>query len=94
MFVAVTGATGHVGASLVRSLTEAGRQVRALILPDVYEFSQGPPQSGRKWSYSTEDTGGCSCEQIIDALGLGKGHLKHGCSNGAMSTWVERLRRR
>ncbi len=42
--------------------------------------------SGR--SYTTTDTGGCSCEQIIDELDLGEGHRKHGCSNSAMDEWV------
>lgn len=45
--------------------------------------------SGR--SYFTTDTGGCSCEQIIDALGLGDGHRKYGCSNSAMDDWIAHL---
>jgi len=32
---------------------------------------------------------GCSCEQIIDAQGLGGGHAKHGCSISVMDDWVE-----
>jgi cysteine-rich repeat protein len=51
-------------------------------------FTQGPPQSGRTLSYSTTDTRGCSCEQIIAELGLGEGHSKFGCSNSAMMDWV------
>ncbi len=39
-------------------------------------------------SYDTTDTAGCSCEQIIAALGLGQGHTKHGCSISAMDEWV------
>ena len=39
-------------------------------------------------SYTTTDTAGCSCEQIITALGLGEGHTKHGCSISAMDEWV------
>ena len=38
-------------------------------------------------SYSTLDTAGCSCTQIIDAQGLGNGHKKFGCSIGAMDNW-------
>jgi len=34
------------------------------------------------------DTAGCSCEQIIDAQGLGNGHTKFGCSIGAMQNWI------
>ena len=40
-------------------------------------------------SYSTADTAGCSCEQIIAALDLGDGHTKHGCSISSMDEWVE-----
>ena len=42
-------------------------------------------------SYTTADTGGCSCEQIIEAEGLGNGHTKHGCSIGAMDNWIASL---
>jgi hypothetical protein len=51
-------------------------------------FTQGPPQAGRLFSFSIADTGGCSCEQIITELGLGKGHQKYGCSNSAMIDWA------
>ena len=39
-------------------------------------------------SFNIEDTAGCSCEQIIEALSLGKGHEKFGCSVSAMEAWV------
>ena len=48
-------------------------------------FSMGPKA---KTIYTTTDTAGCSCEQIVAALGLGKGHLKFGCSKGAMKAWI------
>jgi len=41
-------------------------------------------------SYATSDTAGCSCQQIIAAMGLGKGHSKFGCSIGVMDTWMKR----
>ena len=44
-----------------------------------------------KRGYTTTDTGGCSCEQIIAAQGLGNGHTKYGCSNSAMDTWIASL---
>jgi hypothetical protein len=44
---------------------------------------------GPNRSYITEDTAGCSCQQIIEAQGLGGGHAKHGCSISAMDDWVE-----
>ena len=34
-------------------------------------------------------TAGCSCEQIVSAQHLGKGHMKFGCSIGAMSNWLD-----
>ena len=51
-------------------------------------FTQGPPQAGSTFGFSTTDTAGCSCEQIIVELGLGIGHSKYGCSNSAMMDWV------
>jgi hypothetical protein len=39
-------------------------------------------------SYTLEDTAGCSCEQIIEALDLGLGHVKYGCSEGVMEEWI------
>jgi len=43
------------------------------------------PQAG----FDIFDTAGCSCEQIVVEQGLGKGHLKFGCSLGEMEEWVE-----
>ena len=60
-------------------------------------FTQGASGNGKNngngngnngaagWTF--EDTAGCSCAQIIDELGLGNGHTKHGCSNSAMEDW-------
>ena len=41
--------------------------------------------------YTTTDTGGCSCEQIIDELGLGRGQTKFGCSERTMKRWTRRV---
>ena len=52
-------------------------------------FDSVPPRGqGPSAGFTTTDTGGCSCEQIIAALGLGKGHYKFGCSISAMEAWV------
>lgn len=52
-------------------------------------FITTPPKGkGPNRSYTIEDTAGCSCEQIIDALDLGNGHTKFGCSISAMDNWV------
>jgi hypothetical protein len=42
-------------------------------------------------SFTIQDTAGCSCSQIIDALHLGRGHAKLGCSIGIMQKWVRRV---
>ena len=55
------------------------------LLFDTMVRGKGPPRQG----YSTADTAGCSCQQIVEAQGLGKGHIKHGCSIGVMKEWVE-----
>jgi hypothetical protein len=44
--------------------------------------------NGPGLSFTVEDTAGCSCEQIIDALGLGRGHAKFGCSISATEEWI------
>ena len=50
-----------------------------------------PKGKGPQKSFDIFDTAGCSCEQIVDEAGLGKGHLKFGCSIGAMENWVRRV---
>ena len=54
-------------------------------------FQSFPNGKGPERSYTIETTGGCSCEQIIDELGLGKGHSKFGCSISAMDEWTATL---
>ena len=41
--------------------------------------------------FTTEDTAGCSCEQIIEALNLGPLHTKFGCGTLAMKFWVRKV---
>ena len=52
---------------------------------------KGKKGKGPQKSFDLGDTAGCSCEQIIEAQGLGKGHVKYGCSIGAMKSWVLRV---
>ncbi len=55
-------------------------------------FDTTPPKGkGPQRAYDIHDTAGCSCEQIVEEEGLGKGHLKHGCSIGAMDNWLRRV---
>jgi hypothetical protein len=57
-------------------------------------FDTSPPAGrgrGPDLSFTIEDTAGCSCEQIIDELRLGKGHEKFGCTSGALEDWISAL---
>jgi hypothetical protein len=47
-----------------------------------------PNGNGPGFMFDIHDTAGCSCEQIIEASGLGNGHRKFGCSNSAMMDWI------
>ncbi|MEZ4512377.1 MAG: thrombospondin type 3 repeat-containing protein [Chloroflexota bacterium] len=40
---------------------------------------------------SVVDTGGCSGIQIIEAMGLGQGHVKQGITRGALEEWMASL---
>jgi hypothetical protein len=68
-----------------------GKNRWALTDDDGIFDTAAPNGKGPKRSYTIEDTGGCSCEQIIDELGLGKGHSKFGCSISAMDEWTATL---
>ena len=51
--------------------------------------TKDPNGVGPEAGFDIFDTAGCSCEQIVVEQGLGKGHLKYGCSLGEMEEWVE-----
>ena len=76
-------AAGYAGLGVNRFADTDGDGVFNTVLPK----GKGPQQS-----FDIFDTAGCSCEQIVDEVGLGKGHLKFGCSIGAMKNWVRRVR--
>ncbi len=62
---------------------------RFALVDDDNAFDTSTPRGGGPGvGFTIEDTSGCSCEQIIVALGLGRGHEKFGCSISAMETWV------
>jgi hypothetical protein len=75
-------AAGYAGLGVNRFADTDGDGVFNTVLPK----GKGPQQS-----FDIFDTAGCSCEQIVDEVGLGKGHLKFGCSIGAMKNWVRRV---
>ena len=60
----------------------------ALMNGDTVFDTKKPRGNGPDLSFTTTDTGGCSCEQIIAAQGLGQGHVKFGCSTSAMEDWI------
>jgi hypothetical protein len=77
------------------AIPEAGVPGRKLgvnrwaLMDDDFDFdTKDPKGKGPERAYSTADTAGCSCEQIIAALELGRGHTKFGCSISAMDDWV------
>jgi hypothetical protein len=42
-------------------------------------------------AYSLLEAGGCSGSQIVESVGLGDGHLKHGLSQGELQSWIASL---
>jgi len=38
---------------------------------------------------TTAETRGCSCEQIVEAMDLGVGQLRFGCSRSVMTQWID-----
>ena len=68
---------------------ELGVNRFALVDGDGFFDTTPPNGTGPEASFDIFDTAGCSCEQIIEARGLGKGHEKHGCSLGVMREWVK-----
>lgn len=56
----------------------------ALVDSDGIFDTAKPKGKGPDRHYTLADTWGCSCSQIIERLGLGKGHVKFGCSIGVM----------
>jgi hypothetical protein len=46
------------------------------------------PPGGPERLFTTYDTGGCSCEQILHILGGRFGQYRNGCSFGTMKYWV------
>jgi parallel beta-helix repeat protein len=63
----------------------------ALVNDDLDFETTLPRGSGPGRSYSTTETAGCSCEQIVDEFGLGGGHMFFGCSISAMDGWVDSI---
>jgi len=60
----------------------------ALVDDDGIFDTTEPNGVGPKAEFSIEDTRGCSCQQVIEALGIGEGHDKYGCSTGVMRHWI------
>jgi hypothetical protein len=64
---------------------------RWALVDDDNIFDTTPPPGGGEgpeFEFTLANTGGCSCEQIIERWALGWGHTKFGCSTGAMLQWI------
>jgi endonuclease/exonuclease/phosphatase family metal-dependent hydrolase len=64
---------------------------RWALVDDDGVFDTTPPNgrgNGLNRTLTLGDTAGCSCEQIIEELDLGNGHVKFGCSIGVMENWM------
>lgn len=42
--------------------------------------------------FTLVDTAGCSCAQIVDALGMSQEHAQSGCSLSTLESWVSRVK--
>jgi predicted extracellular nuclease len=63
---------------------------RWALTDDDRNFDTTRPRGNSPYTpYDIFTTAGCSCEQIVTAQHLGKGHMKFGCSAGAMRNWVD-----
>ncbi len=71
--------------------TNSLKSNRWTLSQDGSQFFQAPPQSGEKFQFSTADTGGCSCAQIVSNLGVGGAHWRFGCSTSVMLQWESSL---
>jgi hypothetical protein len=60
----------------------------AIIGPDIVFDTRLPNGRLGPSEFTIWDTGGCSCEQILYALGGRYGQYKNGCSYGTMKQWV------
>jgi predicted extracellular nuclease len=65
----------------------------ALVDDDHIFDTQLPPGQSLEQPYTIFDTAGCSCEQIINELHLGHGHVKYGCSDGIMKRWISAVQK-
>lgn len=54
---------------------------------DFGPFEVGP-NNDQSIVYDMTTTKGCTCKQIVEQLGVGKGHIKKGCSPSVMEEWT------
>ncbi|MBT8039450.1 MAG: hypothetical protein KJN78_04370 [Gammaproteobacteria bacterium] len=81
------------GTSIPESIPSTALGINRFALTDgdgVFDTAL-PEGEGPGAQFTVGDTGGCSCEQIVAEQGLGKGHLKFGCSIGEMEEWIEMI---
>ncbi|MFK8051396.1 MAG: hypothetical protein AB8F65_00370 [Woeseiaceae bacterium] len=82
--------------TVIPETTTSGRvgRLRFTLANDDFVFDRGgdPDQFSFVIPVTTTDTAGCSCNQIIDALDLGNGQRKFGCSAGVLRRWIRSVR--
>ena len=78
-----------LGTAIPETAPSAGLKPNHWVLLDGDTTFDTP--GGSPTPFTLQQTAGCSCEQIVAALGLGKGHVKHGCSTDAMEDWIAGL---
>ncbi len=78
-----------LGTAIPETAPSAGLKPNHWVLLDGDTTFDTP--GGSPTPFTLQQTAGCSCEQIVAALGLGKGHSKHGCSTDAMEDWIAGL---
>ncbi|MEL6870091.1 MAG: ExeM/NucH family extracellular endonuclease, partial [Pseudomonadota bacterium] len=58
-------------------------------LVDADNIFDTPKDSGL--SFTTQDTAGCSCTQIVERLSLAAGQLRQGCTTRVLQKWIGQL---
>jgi subtilisin-like proprotein convertase family protein len=67
------------------------KQNRYALVGGTHVFNTAPPPGKGNipgGSFTTAQTDGCSCEQILDSNGFGEGNRKFGCSTEVMKQWI------
>ncbi len=65
---------------------------RYAVLDDSGVFSTAMSDGNiRHGALTLDDTAGCTCAQLIEAMGLGASHQRYGCTEFALQEWISSL---